>query len=66
MSAPTPASLQSLGYYSEDERGLQEQYTIDDSPFRHLEPRQYMMRLITPLSECMAGHYKRFSRWSDL
>jgi len=62
MPAPTPASLQSLGYYSGDECGLQEQYTIDDSPFKHLEPRQYMMKLIIPLSECMAGHYRQFSR----
>ena len=62
MPASTPASLQSLGYYSGDECGLQEQYTIDDSPFKHLEPRQYMMKLIIPLSECMAGHYRQFSR----
>ena len=58
-----PPSLQSSGYQSDDYyHDPREQYIIDDSHFKHVEPRDYMMKLIIPLSECMAGYYQQFSR----
>lgn len=62
MPLKGPPSLQSSGYQSDDCHDMREHYVIEDSRFKDLEPRDYMMKLILPLSEYMAGCYKQFSR----